>query len=86
MDYKLDLENVPLPKKLYLQTTIGFLLKANDSMVYMKTDIFDNIRNRVKNKVSVKNGSITLSDIEQIETFLENVEKMNILKYFETIL
>ena len=39
MDFKLNLKNIPLPKDLHFHTAIWFLHKANNSMVYEKTEI-----------------------------------------------
>ena len=100
MDFQLNILDLPLPKELQFQTAIGMLLKTNDSMHLMKTEIFQKIRTRIKDiilpiifedfqsttKVSVKNGTISQNDLDQINLFLEKVQKMNILKFFNDVL
>ena len=100
MDFKLNHNLLPMPKEIHFQTAIGMLLKTNNSMHVMKTEIFQKIRIRMKDvilpiiindfqsttKVTVKDGIINPIDLDQIRTFLENVKNINITKFFTDVI
>ena len=100
MDFKLNHNLLPMPKETHFQTAIGMLLKTNHSKHIMKTEIFQKIRIRMKDiilpiiiedfqsttKVTVKDGIINPIDMDQIRSFLENVENINITRFFTEVL
>ena len=87
MDFEIDTTSIALPKEALFTNRIGMLLKTNGSITVLKPDIFEKIKDRIKEvlslikkdfqqerKKSIKNGVIDPEDDRSTDEFLCDVK------------
>ena len=98
MELEINTRSLPLPSEIYLKNAISTLLQTNQSFSVMKKEIFDRIKIRMKEiipilqmdfkmvrKLSIKNGIITEEDGQEIDKFLQDVKKIDVVNYAKEV-
>ena len=94
MDLDINIRCLPLPKEAHFLISTNLLLKTEKSKAILKIEILQKIKSRVilalpllksdfesGREISIHNGEITSEDLNKIDKFLEDIEKVNIEKY-----
>ena len=99
MDIEIDSNFLPLPKEANFRSAVKIMMKTNQSMAKIKTEIFIKLNRRVMlilplirsdfrdaRKITVKNSEITDENLCQIVEFVNEAEKMNLAKFGKQVI